>query len=234
MLNIPDVTLVVADSVVHDLSRLVISELCNQIKFGDVVTFSDEKLTSRGRQYYAKTANLAEAMSLLWYRVPLHINTSHILYAQWDSGILDVSQWRDEFLEYDYIGAPWGWHHDVFEVGNGGFSLRSIKLMRFLVDHVAEFPRDEPEDDVLCRRYRPYLESYGFKFAPIELASQFSIERSKVFGIDKHFGFHGIFNWGLLSQARLDARLPLIPDYVKAKIEYQQLLEVLQKQHTQI
>lgn len=232
MLNLPDVTLVVADSVVHDLSRLVIAELCNQIKFGDVVTFSDEKLTSRGRQYHAQTANLDEAMSLLWYRIPLQINTSHFLYVQWDSGILDVDQWRDEFLEYDYIGAPWGWHHDEFEIGNGGFSLRSTKLTKFLIDNIAEFPRDEPEDDVLCRRYRPYLEHYGFKFAPIELASRFSVERSRVFGVDKHFGFHGIFNWPLLSQSRLDERMRLIPEYAKQKIEYQQLLVLLQKQLT--
>ena len=37
----------------------------------------------------------------------------------------DGNRWRDEFLEYDYIGAPWnvpaGSRNNI---GNGGFSLR--------------------------------------------------------------------------------------------------------------
>jgi hypothetical protein len=32
----------------------------------------------------------------------------------------------DQFLEYDYVGAPWCFNH---RVGNGGFSLRNVQTM---------------------------------------------------------------------------------------------------------
>jgi len=44
----------------------------------------------------------------------------------------------DDFLEYDYIGAPWPIEQDdnLFGVGNGGFSLRSRKKMIEVIEKV--------------------------------------------------------------------------------------------------
>ena len=104
-------------------------------------------------------------MGHLWYHAPEHVETSHALTIQWDSGIVSPAQWSDEFLGCDYVGAPWGWHGDAHEVGNGGFSLRSRRLMQYVAEHRETFPLGHPEDDVLCRRYRPELERAGFRWA---------------------------------------------------------------------
>ena len=60
-----------------------------------------------------------------------HIATSHALCVQWDGYVLDPARWDREFLEYDYIGAPWPHFGDAMRVGNGGFSLRSRSCSNF-------------------------------------------------------------------------------------------------------
>jgi hypothetical protein len=41
-----------------------------------------------------------------------------------------------DFIEWDYIGAPWVNNKDSLKVGNGGFSLRSKKTMLDIVDNI--------------------------------------------------------------------------------------------------
>jgi len=98
-----------------------------------------------------------------------YIDTSHCILAQWDGYILNPLSWLPKFLEYDYIGAPW--HGNI--VGNGGFSLRSRKLLKA----TARFTDSaHPEDNFICRKHRQELKRDGIKFAPADLARQFSIE----------------------------------------------------------
>jgi hypothetical protein len=112
---------------------------------------------------------------------------------------------RREFLAYDWIGAPWLWHPDR-RVGNGEFSLRSARLMRFLADPANGFPQRMPTDDRICRRYRPALEAQGFRCAPEELAVQFAFECSAPPGAT--FGFHDARNWpAFLPTAEIARRL---------------------------
>jgi hypothetical protein len=36
-----------------------------------------------------------------------HVATSHVLVIQWDGYVVNADLWDDDFLRYDYIGAPW-------------------------------------------------------------------------------------------------------------------------------
>lgn len=116
-----------------------------------------------------------------------YIESSHILLVQHDGYVLDPTAWTDEFLEYDYIGAPWR-YGDGRNVGNGGFSLRSKKLHDILAsDPVINV--GSPEDEIICRLFRHYLEgTHGIKFAPEDLAHRFSFEMHRP--LCKTFGFH--------------------------------------------
>jgi hypothetical protein len=118
------------------------------------------------------------------------ITTSHLLCVQWDGFVLDAAQWSDVFLEYDYIGAPWYHFDDGMSVGNGGFSLRSSKLLAASATISAD--NGQLEDVLICRTHRQALErEFGLRFAPLAAAQRFSFER----GIKGHtFGFHGAFN----------------------------------------
>lgn len=139
------------------------------------------------------------------------VNTSHVLIVQTDGFILNPGAWTDSFYEYDYIGAPWQLHPQHFwppfpnvtnsnRVGNGGFSLRSRRLLQQvsglfnnlkmtdgskLTEHKEYW---HPEDCFIARSARSTLESIGIKFAPLEVANKFSVENNKV---TDQFGFHG-------------------------------------------
>ncbi len=119
-----------------------------------------------------------------------HVQTSHCLVVQWDGFVLDAGSWVPHFLDYDYIGAPWP-QFDDHDVGNGGFSLRSRKLLEACKDPVFQY--SHPEDVAICRNNRAMLESrHGILFAERSIAAQFSFERSAADG--PAFGFHGVFN----------------------------------------
>jgi hypothetical protein len=119
-----------------------------------------------------------------------HVSTSHALCIQWDGFVLNGPAWDPGFLNYDYIGAPWPHFSDGHNVGNGGFSLRS----RRLIDACRDLPFDgeEAEDIVIARRSRNKLEKDGFRFAPEPVARAFAYERTLPTGSE--FGFHGAFN----------------------------------------
>lgn len=125
------------------------------------------------------------------WKLGMYIESSHILLIQHDGYVIDGSAWTDEFLEYDYIGAPWG-YKDGRNVGNGGFSIRSKRLH----DVLASDPKiniGSPEDEIICRLFRHYLEeTHGIKYAPEALAHKFSFEMHKP--LQKTFGFHNTFH----------------------------------------
>lgn len=121
--------------------------------------------------------------------LPDHISTNHCLIVQWDGHVIDAGRWKDEFLDYDYIGASWPQFDDGYEVGNGGFSLRSRRLMEACRKSL--FQAHHPEDVAIGRTNRALLESLGLRFAPVELADQFSAERAS--DPTKTFGYHGVF-----------------------------------------
>ena len=110
-------------------------------------------------------------------------------------------------MKYDYIGAPWAYVEDAYidpfgnhhRVGNGGFSLRSKKLLCVAKDLDLEWKQYYGfyhEDGFFCCHHRSKYESVGCKFAPIEVAAQFSHETmvSENYG-NIPFGFHGRDNY---------------------------------------
>jgi hypothetical protein len=199
MLKLPDVTLVLIETREHDLAKLALEDCERRAEFGDVLVFTDRpnQFMHEGR----RTISVEDWPSkegwsrCFWYEVPLHVRTSHILGIQWDSWIVEPAMWRDEFLQYDFIGAPW-WYKDGMNVGNGGFSLRSTKFARFIRKHRAQFPCiTSVDDDLYCRKYRPTLQDAGFVWAPESLAQSFAFECVRPDPTAKHFGFHAAFNF---------------------------------------
>lgn len=100
-----------------------------------------------------------------------YVNTSHALVVQYDGFVLNGQAWTDDFLKYDYIGAPF---NPSGIVGNGGFSLRSKKLMEWISKQ--DWPDFHPEDSCICIRHRFELENAGFRFAKLGIAQRFAIE----------------------------------------------------------
>lgn len=183
------VTLVAIDTIEHELVRLAIEKCQRHFEFADIIIYSDREIPIRGARHIpSKVANIYEAGMLAWTGPAQHVTTSHYLLVQYDSWIINPQLWTDEFLQYDYIGAPWHW--EDWAVGNGGFCLRSLKFARAVIN--GKFAWRFPEDVWLSRQYRPRLEQrYGLRWAPPQLALRFSVENST--DLTRSWGFHGPF-----------------------------------------
>jgi hypothetical protein len=72
-------------------------------------------------------------------------------------------------------------------VGNGGFTLRSKKLLLIAKD--CEDNRYNPEDVYICLNNYDFFVSKGIIFAPKDLADKFSL--NELHENPKIFGFHG-------------------------------------------
>ncbi len=219
-LKLPSVTLVCVETREHELAALAIGDCLDKAEFGDVLILTDkpEKFTNDlfiGERYHIVPDwpdKLGWSRSW-WYDVPPLLRTSHTLNIQWDSWIWDAGMWRDDFLKYDYIGAPWMHHAPTGpRVGNGGFSLVSTRLKRYIADRRAQYVCDNATDDaLLCIKYRPALEAAGFVWAPEKVAYDFSFEGCDGSKPTKHFGFHALYNFPkVLDRDRLFERMELV------------------------
>lgn len=199
------VTLVAVSSVALDATVSALSHSLGQIGFDHALLLSDEcppGLAGSGIEWrrIERLDSRADYSRFMLHHLADHIETDHTLVVQWDGFVRDGSRWRDEFLDYDYIGAVWPQFSDNCRVGNGGFSLRS----RRLIEAARDVPLgSEPEDVLLCRTHRHMLETkHNVRFAGLEIARQFSYEREISTG--NEFGFHGSYN--LLAELPRKAR----------------------------
>lgn len=112
------------------------------------------------------------------------IETDFILNIQADGFVTNASKWTDDFLKYDYIGAPWktGQGNNGARVGNSGFSLRSVGWhawsgSMYGIDET-RIPYDDEGDDVYWTQVNHrWIRDRCLKIAPLELALQFSLEQ---------------------------------------------------------
>jgi hypothetical protein len=119
------------------------------------------------------------------YEVPKHVSSDFIMSIHEDGFPICPELWDNEFLNYDYIGAPW----PDGQVGNGGFNIESRRMFDAKMKLQKDFVRDHPSDNWLCKFHRQSLESDGLRFAPTPIALKFSTE---YLGNEKpSFGFHG-------------------------------------------
>jgi tetratricopeptide (TPR) repeat protein len=194
MLELPSVTLCCIDTANPLLALRALRISAAGIRFARVLMLTDRPLESQGidAQTIAPLTSRTEYSEFVLKSLLGHIDTEHVLLIQWDGYVINPSAWKDEFLGCDYIGAKWFWHEDSHRVGNGGFSLRSRKLLRALQDPRVEL--DGPEDETICRRFRPLLErEHDIVFASEKLADDFAFEAA--YPIGKPFGFHGLYNF---------------------------------------
>ena len=143
---------------------------------------------------------------MIFQNLHKYFETSHCLIVQADSFVVNSDLWKDEFLEFDYIGGPWPnkiqvnpnlvLHLEKNPVGNGGFSLRSRKLAETTAKinfNSLNFPI-KAEDVVICYFLYQEMIDNGIRFAPPKLAAQFSMENvDHLYGqnVNSVFGFHG-------------------------------------------
>lgn len=195
------VQLIIVDCVNIDRALTAVHKSCEEIEFDKVTVLTSinrtqiqfDSVKNKHKEFVLIPPIKSKDQYSTFMVRELHkfITSEHVLVIQYDGYILNPDAWTEEFKQYDYIGAKW-WFNDGMNVGNGGFSLRSKKL-QFIIANDRNIQKFHPEDEIICRTYRPHLEKYGLKYAPESVANKFSIEGYKQ--SDKvykgQFGFHG-------------------------------------------
>jgi hypothetical protein len=206
MKELLNVTLIAITSVRVDRTISALKYSLKNINFNSVKLLTDKdviddvieiiKISELDYENYSK---------FIVYDLHKYINTSHVLIIQDDGFVVNADKWDNSFLNYDYIGAPWPLPHDDFSyrdinnnivrVGNGGFSLRSKKLLSMSEELDLEWKSYYGyynEDGFFTCHNRHIFESNGCIFAPLDVAKYFSHESNipEIQGITP-FGFHG-------------------------------------------
>ncbi len=219
-INLQNTTLVTISSVDIELTllSLVISNL--NANFNRVLFFTSEEIDQRYLKFFPQLEvikippirSLVEYSRFVIKELNSFIDTEFCLVTQGDGFIINPQLWSEEFLNYDYIAAPWrkqthlvnsqGKTVDILDlttnrVGNGGFSLRSKKLLE--VSSQLDFDNLKTssfsEDLIICHYFYDWFKDKDIKFAPLEIAVKFSfeqpIEEIDNFSWENTFGFHG-------------------------------------------
>lgn len=203
---IPSISLVAVACTKVPETIEAIKKCVAQMEFNQIMLFTHENIQADGIEVIKidkldyKGYNEFVAMKLWQW-----IGTDCVLLVQNDGYITDASQWNNEFLKWDYIGALWPIPSDedkvsyrtpkgnLVRVGNGGFSFRSRRLLRAPTVLGLEFTDNGTgfwhEDGFLCVHFGDVLKDAGIKFAPVELAAQFSTELTVPETV-KSFGGH--------------------------------------------
>lgn len=194
MISLPNITLIALTNKDFEGHKKAIDESCEGIEFGAVKLIWDEKCNS-----------IDEWNRKIIYELHNYVDTDFAMLIHADGYIIHPELWQEEWLNYDYIGAPWPLPQDeysyrtpmgeVVRVGNS-VSLRSKKLLH-LPQRIGmewkSFYGNTNEDGFLCVHNRDILEQSGIKFAPLEVAKHFSkeheIEENK--GLET-FAFHSL------------------------------------------
>lgn len=165
-----------------------------QCDFGDALLLTDTPVPTQARvEAIGPIRSQREYSRFVLRQMAEHVRTPFVLIVQWDGFVLDARQWETEFLKWDYIGAPWP-ESTGLGVGNGGFSLRSRRLLDALADPVFQEADVDLEDQFICQTQGARLaQHHGVRFAPAPLAQRFSYEL--IPPPQATFGFHGLFNF---------------------------------------
>ena len=202
MADLNNVTLFSVDCKYYEKTILAINECLKNFSFKEVLFLSDKKPTNLPENVkfikIRSIVSLDDYSSFMINELPDFINTEFCLSVHHDGWIINEENWRSEFLDYDYIGAPWPVNShflpqgEKYRVGNGGVSIRSKKLMeaaRKIAPNVGYH-----EDTLIVHTLRIPLEDAGITFAPLELAKYFAYEAECTdlnVSFEDVFAFHG-------------------------------------------
>jgi hypothetical protein len=223
MIDLPDVTLISIDTT-DDLSGTLNSVYTSM----SGIEFSSIKIITTKQQIENNSSLVDDGIVLeepvvdiknyndynhyVIYNLYNHVKTTHCLLVQPDGFVLFPNKWDNNWLNYDYIGAPWAYVEDAYidpfgnhhRVGNGGFSLRSKKFLEVPTKVEVSWETNNSdfylmpegvinyhEDGNVCVHNRHIFIEQGCKYAPVDVAVRFSQETRvpECEGVTP-FGFH--------------------------------------------
>ena len=196
--SLPNVTLCALTSVDIPATVKALEYSCRGIDFGDVVLVTDRRPSHLPENirysHTTKLENINDFNYKMVYELGGHIHTDFAMIVHADGFIVHPECWRDEFLDYDYIGSPWPLppegdtttyrdiHGNICRVGNS-VGIRSKRLLDYPKKAGIPWTGQAAygkvwyfEDGFICCRIRHLLEAEGMHIAPLEVARYFGHE----------------------------------------------------------
>lgn len=180
-LKLPNVTLVALSGIGYQTKENIeaLNKSCEGVEWGSVKYIQLGDIT-----------NIDSWNKAVIYDLHKYIDTDFAMFVHGDGYVINPQAWRPEFLDYDFIGAPWPLPQDnysyrtpeneIIRVGNS-VSIRSKRILELpsrLGLEWKSYYGNTNEDGFLCVHNRGVLGDAGCKFAPIEVAKFFSKEHS--------------------------------------------------------
>ena len=193
-INLTNITLICVNCVDPSAGVKALLYSMRGIQFAKSILFSDTKPNNITPDIeFVEIEKLTHDTSSIFSMKGIYpyIKTDFCLSIHDDGFVINPHLWDNEFLKYDYIGAPWVNGH-IYRVGNGGFCLKSKRFIE-LCQQIPWSP-GQHDDVLVCQVYKDFFVQHGCKYAPVEVAMKFSLE-SKIseceYNLDNCFGFHG-------------------------------------------
>ena len=208
MIKIPEITLITFTSVRIPEHIEAMNQCVKDIEFGAVKFLSYKKPNDLPDyatfQKIHPMQNIMHFNTFCFKELYKYIDTSHALLFQDHAYIHNPEMWDNDWLMWDWIGSPWAIVENAYwanngervRVGNGGFSLRSRKILELPSKMDWDLRQEQGfynEDGNFCCYYRKEMIENGIKYAPLEVALKFSYENP----VPEHggeypktFGFH--------------------------------------------
>lgn len=194
MLKLPEVTLICLTNKDFEGHKRALDKSKEGIEWGAVNLIWDDTIKSIDDWNYK-----------VIYELHNYVQTDYAMLIHADGYVINPGAWRKEFLEYDYVGAPWPLPQDTYSyrtpegelvrVGNS-VSLRSKRILELpsrLGLEWKPYYGNTNEDGFLCVHNREVLQRRGVRFAPLQVAKYFSREHDipENQGIET-FAFHTV------------------------------------------
>lgn len=193
-LALPQVTLCAMDSVSVRETLKAMEYSMRGIEFADALIITHRKPLFLPKGIHYRHIDRLETIDDFNYKTVYdlgdYIHTDFALLVHYDGFVVHPEMWRDEFLDYDYIGSPWPLpkegdtttYRDIYgnlcRVGNS-VGLRSKRLMDYPKKAGVPWVGEKGyfnEDGFICCKIRHLLEAEGMRIAPLEVAKYFGHE----------------------------------------------------------
>lgn len=193
MLNLPTVTLIALGSTNVMGMAHALEYSSRNIKWGAVKLITEIQCKTIDEWNHAIIFDLRK-----------YVETDFCMLVHPDGFVVSPESWREEFLNYDYIGAPWPMPSDdysyrtpdgeIVRVGNS-VSIRSKEMLHlpYQLEVVwRSYFGNTNEDGFLTCHNRRLFQQYGARYAPIEVAKWFSREMDLPENkeVESPFAFH--------------------------------------------
>ncbi len=176
-IKLPQVTLICMTNAKLEEHQRALDKSCEGIEFGAVKLIHRSDLDTIDKWNKAMVYDLTD-----------YVDTDFALVIHHDGYVINPKLWNPDWLNYDYIGAPWPLPTDNFSfrdvngviqrVGNsvGLRSKRLLELPKDLNMPWQSFHGFYNEDGYISVNMRHVFEKHGCKFAPLDVAVHFSKE----------------------------------------------------------